>query len=80
MASRALKLAVRLSDVVITADVRSFPLRSAKVRGIGHAIDVERFSPAAARPTEDGHFRLLALGRFSWVRATTRCWTALSKT
>jgi len=68
MASRALKLAVRLSDVVITADVRSFPLRSAKVRGIGHAIDVERFSPAAARPTDDGHLRLLALGRFSWVK------------
>ena len=68
MASQALKHAVRLSDVVITADVRSFPLRSSKVRGIGHAIDVDRFSPAAARPSEDGHLRLLALGRFSWVK------------
>jgi glycosyltransferase involved in cell wall biosynthesis len=68
MASRALKLAVRLADVVVTADVRSFPLRSAKVRGIGHAIDVERFSPATVRPTGDGRLRLLALGRFSWVK------------
>jgi len=68
IASRSLKLAVRLADVVLTADVRSFPVRSAKVRGIGHAIDIERFSPAAVHPTDDGHLRLLALGRFSWVK------------
>lgn len=68
LASRALRLAVRLADVVLTADVRSFPVRSAKVHGIGHAIDLERFSPAAARRTDDGRLRLLALGRFSWVK------------
>lgn len=68
MASRALRLAVRLADAILTADVRSFPLRSAKVFGIGHAIDVDRFSPAPARPSGDGRLRLLALGRFSWVK------------
>lgn len=68
MASRALRLAVRLADAVLTADVRSFPLRSAKVHGIGHAIDIERFSPAEVRSARDGRLRLLALGRFAWVK------------
>lgn len=68
LASRALRLAVRLADAVLTADLRSFPLRSDKVHGIGHAIDVERFSPAASPRGTDGPLRLLALGRFSWVK------------
>lgn len=68
MASRTLRLAVRLADAVLTADVRSFPLRTAKVHGIGHAVDVERFSPDGDRRSGDGPLRLLALGRFSWVK------------
>ncbi len=61
-AGRVLRLATGLADVVLSVDQRSFPLRSRKVRGIGHAIDVEAFSPGAVRP-EAGRLRLLALGR-----------------
>jgi glycosyltransferase involved in cell wall biosynthesis len=61
-ASRTLELAARLVDVALSVDASSFPLQSAKVRGIGHAIDVERF--AASAPTvRDGPLRVLALGR-----------------
>jgi glycosyltransferase involved in cell wall biosynthesis len=61
-AGRTLRVAVRLADVILSVDRRSFPLDSPKVRGIGHAIDVERFKPAAQRPG-GGPLRLLALGR-----------------
>ena len=59
---RILRLAERLADVVLSVDERSFPLASSKVRGIGHAIDVERFELG---PTREGgeRLRLLALGR-----------------
>lgn len=61
-ASRSLKLATRLCDVALSVDTSSFPLTSAKVRGIGHAIDVSEF--ADEPPLEhDGPLRLLALGR-----------------
>ena len=62
-ASRSLRLATRLADRILSVDARSFPLDSAKVRGIGHAVDVERFAPA--RRVENGPLRLLALGRFA---------------
>ena len=58
---RILRLAERLTDVVLSVDERSFPLPSSKVRGIGHAIDVGRFEPGPGR--EGGRLRLLALGR-----------------
>jgi glycosyltransferase involved in cell wall biosynthesis len=61
-ASRSLRLATRLADTVLSVDTRSFPLASPKVRGIGHAIDVELFRPATG-PREDAPLRLLALGR-----------------
>lgn len=61
-ASRSLRIATALCDVALSVDVTSFPLSSPKVRGIGHAIDVDEFSapPPAAH---DGPVRLLALGR-----------------
>lgn len=59
---RLLRLATRLADIVVSVDPRSFPLRSPKVRGIGHAIDVETFSPGPARAPHT-RLRLLALGR-----------------
>lgn len=66
--SRSLRIATRLADVVLSADKRSFPLRSPKVRGIGHAIDGRRFAPSD-RPAEgDGRLRLLALGRYARVK------------
>jgi glycosyltransferase involved in cell wall biosynthesis len=61
-ASRTLRAATRLADIVLSVDRRSFPLDSPKVRGIGHAIDVDRFAPRPGRrPAE--RLRLLALGR-----------------
>jgi glycosyltransferase involved in cell wall biosynthesis len=61
-AGRTLRLATRLADVVLSVDRRSFPVASPNVRGIGHAIDVDRFAPATAR-VPGGALRLLALGR-----------------
>lgn len=62
-ASRLLRAAERLSTTVLTVDRRSFPLDSAKVRAIGHGIDLTSFScverPPRVPPT------LLALGRTS---------------
>ncbi len=62
-ASLRLRLAERLATAVVSVDVRSFPLRSAKVRAIGHGIDVEEF-PCADR-SSDGTLRALVLGRYS---------------
>ena len=66
--SRALRLATRLADVVLSADARSFPFQSEKVRGIGHAIDARRFAPAQRPDAHDGRLRLLALGRYAEVK------------
>lgn len=61
-AGRALRLATPFCSAVLTVDRASFPLASAKVRPIGHAIDVERFSgpPLAAH---EGSLKLLSIGR-----------------
>jgi glycosyltransferase involved in cell wall biosynthesis len=61
-AGRLLKLATALADVVLSVDRRSFPLDSPKLRGIGHAIDIERFVPSSER-AGSGPLQLLALGR-----------------
>ena len=50
-ASRLLRLAERLSSAVVTVDRRSFPLESAKVRAIGHGIDLSEF-PCAGAPDD----------------------------
>ena len=61
--SRLLRAAERASTVVASVDRRSFPLRSSKVRAIGHGIEVDEF---ACRDRDgDGSLRLLALGRYS---------------
>ena len=63
-ASRSLRAATRLADVVLSVDRRSFPLATPKLQATGHAIDVGRFRPAeVGRP--DGPLRLLALGRMA---------------
>src|SRR5262245_12926861 len=61
-AGRSLRLAVRLCDRILSVDERSFPLDSPKLRGIGHAVDVERFSPRARPGGGAGPLHLLALG------------------
>jgi glycosyltransferase involved in cell wall biosynthesis len=62
-AGTTLRVAVRLADAVLSVDRRSFPLDSPKVHGIGHAIDVSRFTPASQPRAAGGPLRLLALGR-----------------
>jgi glycosyltransferase involved in cell wall biosynthesis len=61
-ASRSLRAATRIADVVLSVDASSFPLVTDKLRATGHAIDVERFD---APPVIEHHgpLRLLALGR-----------------
>jgi glycosyltransferase involved in cell wall biosynthesis len=61
--SRVLRAAERLSTAVVSVDRRSFPLDSAKVRAIGHGIDLSEF-PCIA-PANGAEVRLLALGRYS---------------
>jgi glycosyltransferase involved in cell wall biosynthesis len=62
-ASRMLLLAERVSTKVLSVSERSFPLSSAKLVATGHGIEV----PAELPPprSDDGVFRLLALGRTS---------------
>src|SRR5205085_10312033 len=48
---------------VTSVDRRSFPLRSRKVRAIGHGIELAEFTCTNHEP--DGALRLLALGRYS---------------
>lgn len=61
-ASRALRLALPLVDVVLSVSGGSFPLSTPKLRATGHAIDVARFSPRTDTPAEEP-LQLLALGR-----------------
>jgi glycosyltransferase involved in cell wall biosynthesis len=61
-ASRALRAATRIVDVVLSVDASSFPLATNKLRATGHAIDVERFD-ASPLVHHDGPLRVLALGR-----------------
>ena len=58
-----LRAAERLATAVVSVDRRSFPLDSAKVRPIGHGIDVNEFS-CAERARHDG-LHALVLGRYS---------------
>jgi glycosyltransferase involved in cell wall biosynthesis len=62
-ASAQLRAAERLATAIVSVDRRSFPLESAKVRPIGHGIDVSEFSCS----DRDGHagVRALVLGRYS---------------
>jgi glycosyltransferase involved in cell wall biosynthesis len=62
-ASPKLREAERLASAVVSVDRRSFPLDSAKVRAIGHGIDVNEFtcSDRSARSS----VRALVLGRYS---------------
>lgn len=57
------RAAERVCTAVASVDVRSFPLRSPKVRGIGHGIDVSEFSCSDASPPLP--LRALVLGRYS---------------
>ena len=62
-ASLPLRVAARLATAIVSVDRRSFPLDSAKVRAIGHGIDVSEF--ACATRTSQEPLRALVLGRYS---------------
>jgi glycosyltransferase involved in cell wall biosynthesis len=62
-ASTTLRVAEKLATVVASVDRRSFPLASAKVRPIGHGIDVSEFI-CSDRGSRNG-LRALVLGRYS---------------
>jgi len=60
-----LRMANAVCTHMLSLDERSFPLRSRKLHGIGHGIDLAEFpcqppNPAAGRP-----FRVISLGRYS---------------
>lgn len=50
---------------LLSLDVRSFPLRSPKLHGIGHGIDPEQFPCAPPNPSAGRPLRVLSLGRYS---------------
>jgi glycosyltransferase involved in cell wall biosynthesis len=77
-ASRELRVATALADVLLSVDRRSFPLETPKLRGIGHAIDVEQFAPAPRR-RRAGSLRLLALGRTARWKGYDTMLTALER-
>jgi len=62
-ASLKLRLAERLATAIVSVDRRSFPLESAKVRPIGHGIDVNEFDCADRSRRAGVH--ALVLGRYS---------------
>lgn len=76
-ASRLLQAAEKASTVVTSVDERSFPLRSPKVRGIGHGIDLSEFPCAPARAGEGLH--LVALGRYSPAKGLDVVLAALAR-
>lgn len=47
-AHRTLQLALKVSDYVVTAAADSFPLRTPKLRVLGHGIDTDFFRPGTA--------------------------------
>ncbi|HST18940.1 MAG TPA: glycosyltransferase family 4 protein [Gaiellaceae bacterium] len=61
----ALRLADRLCAATLSVDRSSYPLRSPKLRPIGHGIDVERFAQGNGRPRGHETLHLLALGRMA---------------
>jgi glycosyltransferase involved in cell wall biosynthesis len=50
---------------LLSLDVRSYPLRSPKVHGIGHGIDLSEFPCQQAHPTAGRSFRVMSLGRYT---------------
>lgn len=65
-AGRKLALAERVVDTILSVDERSVPLRSPKVRAVGHGIDVAAFPCGGERSPPLR--RLLGLGRYAPVK------------
>ncbi|HVA30187.1 MAG TPA: glycosyltransferase family 4 protein [Gaiellaceae bacterium] len=60
-----LRMAMVVCTHLLSLDVRSFPLRSRKVVGIGHGIDVDEFPCQALVPLAGRSLRVMSLGRYS---------------
>ena len=73
----ALQAAERVVDKLLTVDLRSVPLRSSKVRAIGHGIDVAALQcvPERRPPLR----RLLGLGRYAPVKGWDTALRALTE-
>jgi glycosyltransferase involved in cell wall biosynthesis len=63
-AHAVLRAGVAVSTHVLSVDERSFPLRSRKLRAIGHGIDLSEF-PCQPVQASGGALRVLSLGRYS---------------
>ena len=76
-AGPSLKAAERVVDRILTVDGRSVPLRSSKVRAIGHGIDVGTLTcvPERLPPLR----RLLGLGRYAPVKGWETALRALTE-
>jgi glycosyltransferase involved in cell wall biosynthesis len=60
-----LRMATAVCTHLLSLDVRSFPLPSPKVYGIGHGIDVDEFPCQPVLPLAGRTFRVMSLGRYS---------------
>jgi glycosyltransferase involved in cell wall biosynthesis len=60
-----LRAATLLSTDIVSVDERSFPLRSRKLHGIGHGIDLSEFQCAPVASSAGRPLRVLTLGRYS---------------
>jgi glycosyltransferase involved in cell wall biosynthesis len=76
-AGRKLVLAERVVDTILSVDERSVPLRSHKIRPIGHGIDLDALPclPARKPPLR----RLLGLGRYSPAKGWETALRALAE-
>lgn len=60
-----LRLAAAVCTHLLSLDVRSFPLRSRKVHGIGHGIDLDELPCQPLVPSAGRPLRVLSLGRYT---------------
>lgn len=60
-----LRLASLVCTQLLSLDVRSFPMRSRKVHGIGHGIDLNEFPCQPLNPSAGRPLRVMSLGRYT---------------
>lgn len=64
-AHAVLRAAALVCTQLLSLDERSFPLRSRKVHGIGHGIDLDEFPCQPLDPSAGRQFRVMSLGRYT---------------
>lgn len=63
-----LRLAEKIADVIFTASEKSFRLPSAKLKVVGHGIDIEKFSRMEKAGADGGRIKFITVGRISPVK------------